>query len=710
MEYLAHKDEKTGRKQALFVHLKGTAARAEKFATAFGAGAAGYFCGIMHDAGKYLPAFQRRIRGSQERVDHSTPGAQEALTVYRDAAAAFCIAGHHGGLPDGGSRAADRADSATLYGRMKRKVGDYLDYKKELEIKRADTPGWAVRDAQSLFFYIRMLFSALVDADYLDTEEFMKNGAVERGGRESLRALLDKLEAYIARWNQADSKLDQRRGGILRALMAAGESHSGLFSLTVPTGGGKTVSSMAFALLHAINNGMARIIYVIPYVSIIEQTQKDFEDIFGKENVVAHYANVEYAAHENGAQADRRYLAAENWDAPIVLTTAVQFFESLYANKPSRCRKLHNIANSVIIFDEAQMLPVNYLMPCVSAISQLVENYRCTAVLCTATQPSLDRLFKKALPDYPIRELCPKEYASDPVFARVRYKDIGTLTDEELAGRLRLEKQALCIVNTKRQAQRVFALLGRGENCFHLSTAMTPEHRRSTLDDIRKLLETGEPCRVVSTSLVEAGVNVDFPAVYRALAGLDSVIQAGGRCNREGERPICESFVYIFDTHEPPPQSILQNISAAKRAMRDNDVTSPEAVKSYFEFLYFTLKGVEQLDKKDIMAQVNSDAYPFASVAASFKLIDNSDCTVYVPRQGGEKLFDELLSDGPNRSLMRELGKYSVGVRAQRFFDLVDLGDVERVSENAGILRDLSLYDNRTGLTLEAVEGKGFFA
>lgn len=710
MEYLAHKDKETGREQALSKHLTNTAVRAEKFAGAFGASAAGYFCGIMHDAGKYLPAFQRRIRGSRERVDHSTPGAQAALKVYRDAAAAFCIAGHHGGLPDGGSRAADHANSATFWGRMKREVGQFSDYKNELEIVGADQPNWAVRDEQSLFFFIRMLYSALVDADYLDTEEFMKNGAAERGGGESLQALMDKLEAYTAQWNPAGSKLNKRRGGILRALMAAGENHRGLFSITVPTGGGKTVSSMAFALLHALNNGMARIIYVIPYVSIIEQTQKVFEDIFGEDNVVAHYANVEYAAPEDGAQADRRYLAAENWDAPIILTTSVQFFESLFANKPSRCRKLHNIANSVIIFDEAQMLPVNYLTPCVFAVSQLVENYRCSAVLCTATQPSLDSLFKDALPAYPILELCPKEYASDPVFTRVCFKNIGTLTDEELAGRLRLEKQALCIVNAKRQAQRVFVLLGSEENCFHLSTAMTPEHRRGTLDDIRKLLETGEPCRVVSTSLVEAGVDVDFPAVYRELSGLDSVIQAGGRCNREGKRPASESFVYIFDTPEPPPQSMLQNISAAKRALRDSGAASPEAVKSYFEFLYCTLKGVEQLDKKGILAQINSGEFPFAGVAASFKLIENADCTVYVPRQGGEELFEQLLRCGPSRGLMRNLGQFAVGVRAQRFFDLVDLGAVERVSENAGILRDLSLYDNRTGLTLEAIEGKGFFA
>ncbi len=709
MKYLAHRNVETGREQALSKHLLDTAKRAAEFAGAFGAETSGCFCGLLHDAGKYLPGFQRRIRGSPERVDHSTPGAQTAFKEYGDVAAAFCIAGHHGGLPDGGSRAADQAQDATFWGRMKRDAGDFGAYKKELDVAGAEIPGWALRNAQSLFFYIRMLFSALVDADYLDTEKFMRDGTVQRGGGESLQELMDGLEAYIADWWRAGSTLNQRRCDILRALMAAGESERGLFSLTVPTGGGKTVASMAFALLHALRNDMARVIYVIPYVSVIEQTQQVFEKIFGMDNVVAHYANVEYAAPENGEETDRRYLAAENWDAPIILTTAVQFFESLYGNKPSRCRKLHNMANSVVIFDEAQMLPAPSLAPCVSAIAQLVEHYRCSAVLCTATQPSLDPLFARFLPQYPIRELCPKAYAADPVFTRVSFKLAGTLADEELARRLLLEKQALCIVNTKRQARRVFALTG-GENCFHLSTNMPPIRRRTVLARIRELLKADEPCRVVSTSLVEAGVDVDFPVVYRALAGLDSMIQAAGRCNREGKRSACESFVYIFSTSEKAPQSMRQNIDAAARALRNGDIASPTTVKAYFDFLYYVLRGEDRLDKKDILAEIDRHTLPFAGVAASFKLIDNADCTVYIPCHGGAEAVEALLRNGPSRSLMRRLGQFAVGVNAQRFCDLVNTGAVEQVSENAGILRDMSLYDAHAGLSLDVVEGQGLFA
>lgn len=535
-----------------------------------------FFCGRLHDIGKYSDAFQRRIRGSSERVDHSTAGATVAMEEYRNIPAAFCIAGHHSGLPDLGSKRSDTPDSSTFCGKMSRKVGqdieDFEAFRSEVNVTAPPAiPQKFLADAQSQMFFIRMLYSCLVDADYLDTEAFMTYGQIKRGNEISLVQLQERLEEYIASWWDAQNGLNQKRCEILKTCIEVGGQGSGLFTLTVPTGGGKTVSSMALALRQALVNKLRRIIYVIPYTSIIEQTQAVFEKIFGKENVVAHYANVEYSTDETaGTELRSPYLATENWDAPIILARAVQFFESLYANRPTRCRKLHNIVNSVIIFDEAQMLPVPYLKP-----SQLVRNYGCSALLCTATQPALNPLFEEQLSQKP-QEICTQVSELHTFFQRVLFRTVGKSSDEELAERLRNEMQVLCIVNSRKQAQSVFAML-ECENTYHLSTTMYPLHRRYVLDEIRDRLKKGLPCRVVSTSLVEAGVDVDFPVVYRALAGLDSMIQAGGRCNREGKRARAESVVSIFETDQKPPRMLEQNISSAERVMRTfEDISYPK--------------------------------------------------------------------------------------------------------------------------------------
>lgn len=713
MEYIAHINAETAEQQKLIDHLNGTAYRAKKFAEKFGAEEIAAQCGMLHDIGKYSCAFQRRIRGSSEQVDHSTAGAQVAFKEYRDVPAAFCISGHHGGLPDGGSRA-DTGDMPTFQGKMKRVVGrdieDFGAYSDEVSASKAVIPMELCGDNKSRFFFVRMLYSCLVDADFLDTEEFMSGGGVARGGYDDISALWEKLELYISSWRDPKTELNKKRCEILSTLIDSGEGEKGLFSLTVPTGGGKTVSSMAFALRHALTHGMSRIIYVIPYTSIIEQTQAEFEKIFGEENVVAHYADVNYEADESKAEMDRRRLSTENWDAPIIITTSVQFFESLFSNRSSRCRKLHNISDSVIIFDEAQMLPVPVLRPCVYAISQLVGKYGCSAVLCTATQPSLARLFKEELPNITIRELCPDLSDMFDVFRRVKFVFTGKLSDDELAERLLDEKQVLCVVNSKRQAQQLFLRIKSGCSAYHLSTAMTAADRQETLSVIRTLLKDGKPCRVVSTSLIEAGVDVDFPVVYRALAGLDSMIQAGGRCNRERKRPPEESCVYLFETDEKPPRAIEQNIGATRHVMRSHDdILSPAAVEDYFSFLFYTLKDDKALDLKDIIGQANSAKLPFATVASQFKIIDNADRTVFIPIDEGERLVHELTGAGPGKKLLRKLGRYSVGVYPEYFESLIASGAAVRVAENAAVLHDMDLYDRECGLKFSAEGGKALF-
>jgi CRISPR-associated endonuclease/helicase Cas3 len=714
MPYIAHKDQTGDRLQSVAAHLLGTAELAAGFAAAFGAEDEGRRCGMLHDIGKYSDAFQRRINGSPERVDHSTAGAWEAARL-KDVCAAFCIAGHHGGLPDGGTKM-DPPDGTTLHSRLNRAehggIEDFGAFRREVDIPAASPPPALVGSARESLFFIRMLYSCLVDADYLDTESFMRGTDSDRGGFPPLEEYRERLLSHILPWLENPSgDLGEMRSEILRAAISVGDAPRGLFTFTAPTGSGKTVSSMAFALSHARALGLRRVVYVIPYCSIIEQTQSVFEDIFGDGSIVAHYSDVEYETGEYRAagERDKRYLAAENWDAPVVLTTTVQFFESLFGSRPSRCRKLHNLAGSVLIFDEAQMLPAPYLRPCAAAISELIRNYGCSAVLCTATQPALDRLFEEFLSSAAPRELCPRRGEMYERFRRVRYERAGTLSDEALASRLAEHKQALCVVNRRDQAQELYAMLPE-EGRFHLSTAMCPSDRRVKLDEIRARLKSGGVCRVVSTSLVEAGVDVDFPVVFRALAGLDSIVQAGGRCNREGTPGIVNGVVYIFESDRPAPRMLAQNIAAAKYALEKYpDPASPEAISAYFNKLFYFEKGMEALDAKEILKLCESGAFPFSEISARFRVIDSSQYSVYIPLPGSESLFSKLERFGPSRSVMRKLGQYAVGVYPEHYAELAGAGVVRGVAENAAVLEDMALYDRNTGLKLTVDEGRGNF-
>lgn len=462
MEYLAHIDG--DREQSVKEHLQGTAELAEKFAAKFRKADWGYCCGMLHDIGKYSAEFQKKIKENLDiRVDHSTAGAKVCENL--DGCywlLTYCIAGHHAGLPDLGREGLP----SSLLGRLKKRLCDYSAYEKEIEIPQITTPPIAMNPEQdpnfALSVFIRMLYSCLVDADFLDTEQFMNNGTVQRDSGESMDVLLEKLQNYTAKWliNRNDTTIDGRRSEILRNCLEMGKSSKGLFQLTVPTGGGKTVASLAFALQHAVENHMDRVIYVIPYTSIIEQNAQVFREILSSENVLENHSNVDY---ESSEEFKPMQLAAENWDKPVVVTTNVQFFESLYANKSSKCRKLHNIVNSVIIFDEAQMLPPNYLKPCMAMIEELLQQYGTSIVLCTATQPALQQFLPEK---YVARELCPRREEQFRFFERVTYQNIDTVTEEEMAEKLQQEWHALCIVNTRKRAQRLYERL-QGEGVYH---------------------------------------------------------------------------------------------------------------------------------------------------------------------------------------------------------------------------------------------------
>jgi CRISPR-associated endonuclease/helicase Cas3 len=701
-----------GEKQTVKSHLEQTAQLCAQFAAPFGGEGQGYLAGLAHDLGKYSVAFQRRLNGSPERVDHSTPGA--FLCAKRNQPyAAFCVAGHHGGLPDLGGQG-DTADQPTLFGRMRRAEEHKMDpapcWSQEIKLTDPKLPDFCGKDGLTDAFFTRMLYSCLVDADFLDTEKFMAEQPVERGGGDSIPVLEQRLEEYIAHWFPPKGELNTRRCEILSACLSQGKSQApGLFTLTVPTGGGKTVASLAFALSHAKEHGLSRVIYVIPYTSIIEQTSDVFRSILGDENVLEHHSGTIYEEEEEPTPETMRLLrATENWNANIVVTTAVQFFESLYANRPSKCRKLHNIANSVVIFDEAQMLPLPYLRPCVSAIAQLVAHYGVSAVLCTATQPALAPLFQEFLPDVPAVELCPQTDAESEVFCRVSFQKAGKLTWDMVAERMNQQTQVLCIVNSRKSAQAVFQQL-KGDGCFHLSTLMYPAHRRQILKEIRRRLKEGLPCRTVSTSLIEAGVDVDFPTVFREKAGLDSILQAAGRCNREGERSPAQSVVTVFSGEGKNPPLFAQSIAAGQVAMeRYSDWSSREAVDRYFREL-LDLKGPAAQDQKEILTMLQTGSMPFHTVAERFHLIESETRTIYIPEGDGAGLVERLRQGERSRALFRQLAQYGVSVYEQHFGALYDGGDLELLDGEFAVLNDLTLYSSTTGLSLQSDNGKALF-
>lgn len=709
VRYLAHLAQ-DGRSQTVVEHLNGTSDLCAAFAASFGAEEQGRLAGLAHDLGKYSDAFQRRLQGSAERVDHATAGAAECCKRGQ-VCAAFAVAGHHGGLPDGGGKG-DHQDEPTFCGRMRKAALGKLEpceaWQGEVRLPAASPP--AFPDPPEEMFFTRMLYSCLVDADFLDTETFMAGAEQERGGGDRIEDLEEKLQSHISRWFSPQGELNRERCAVLRRCLDQGAvQEPGLFTLTIPTGGGKTVASLAFALRHARAHGLRRVVYVIPYTSIIEQNAQVFRDILGDKNVLEHHSGVLYDI-EDEARPDNARLAraAENWDMPVVVTTAVQFFESLFANRSSQCRKLHNLAKSVIIFDEAQMLPIPYLRPCVFAIAQLVKNYGASAVLCTATQPALDGVFTEFLPGRSPVELCPPEVFHREVFQRVTFRREERLSQEAVAERLGRHKQALCIVNSRKSAQQIYDLLDK-EVAFHLSTLMYPAHRKAALEQIRTRLKGGLPCRVVSTSLIEAGVDVDFPAVFREEAGLDSILQAAGRCNREGKRPAGESIVTIFQNETPPPSLFELPAAAGRQALNlCGRPDSPEAIRCYFQEL-LDLKGPKALDQKNILTMMGREWMPFRKTAEKFHLIDSETRTVYIPLGGGEELVQRLRSGERSRSLFRALGQYGVSIYPQHFEALNLAGDLEVLADGSAVLTNLALYDNDKGLSLTADSGKGLF-
>lgn len=721
MEYTAHKREADGKEinQPLTEHLKNVGELCAKFAEPVGLSECGRVTGLLHDIGKYQEDFQKKIKENKNiRVDHSTPGAFEACKLGLNMST-FCIAGHHGGLPNMGNRT-DTSDDYTVCGRLKRKVGDYSFWKKEQPDFTANNsiePRTEKDNKLEIAFLTKMLYSCLVDADFLDTEAFMNDKQIERNIGTSMEELLASLNQYIKRWEKPNGRLNALRSDILNECINEGKSNKQdkLFTLTVPTGGGKTVSSLAFALNYAVENKKTRVIYVVPYTSIIEQNSQVFRNILGDKNVLEHHSNVSF--DENHDELNAMQLACENWDYPLIVTTAVQFFESLYSNKPSSCRKIHNIANSVVIFDEAQMLPVKYIKPCVDAMWQLTNLCNTAVVLCTATQPNLEGFFDECSKSKArFKEISSSASKSTEAFKRVNYVCDGELDDDALSARLLEENEVLCIVNTKAHARRLFDFIGASQWHYHLSTYMHPNHRRKVIEEIKNRLEYNKAhpenprvCRVISTSLTEAGVDMDFPTVYRAVSGIDSILQAGGRCNRESKHDPEKSLVHIFKTDKiPKMQRLNVEVSEMVLSKYGDKIYLPEAISFYFERLYKYKVAENAFDEKKILE--NQGNFSFEQVARDFKMIDNDTIAIYIPTEENQEDIAQLREGKCHRELFRRLQGFCVNVYKYEFDRLMESSALEVTKDGFYILADKALYDSSVGIKVPDSDlGSGIF-
>ena len=717
--------------QSLMEHLEGTAQRAQRNAAKFDSGEWGRALGLNHDTGKGRLVWQdylkdksgfgydedAHLEGKPGKILHAIYGAKLAEEVFGKGVGrvlAYAIAGHHAGLPDWSS--AEGAGQASLEFQEKQATGwEEIDSRlvEMLRALPALRPPWNLVSTRLNFsLWVRMLYSCLVDADFLDTEAYMdQDKSKQRGDFCSIKELSDKFNRHISEnFSLDDAPAEKKeiceiRTDIRNKCVQMAREPQGIFSLSVPTGGGKTLSTLAFGLEHALEHKLDRIIYVIPYTSIIEQNANVFREAVGADQVVEHHYSLDIDEVSTQAR-----LAAENWNAPIIVTTSVQFFESLFAAKPSRCRKLHNIAKSVVILDEAQLLPAEFLEPILEIMQLLTEHYHVTFVISTATQPAFgERKGFKGLKD--IREIIGSADDVKGLYASLKRNAVILPTDlkipsswEEIAVKLSEYDQVLCVVSDRKSCRELYRLMPKGT--IHLSGLMCGQHRSQVIDEIKKKLEKKEPVRVISTQLVEAGVDFDFPVVYRALAGLDSIIQAAGRCNREGILGMGKVVVFV-----PPrnaPVGILRKAaeSAAGMVSSGADPLAYDVFERYFSELYWKVKP---LDKYDICRLLDLKANDpkessiyFRTAAKKFKIIDDSQIKTIFVRYGlGSELIDRLKAQGPDRRLLRQLQRYTVNIYNQSFDEMLKRRALEEAYPGVYALVSDSDYSETIGLKID---------
>ncbi len=702
--------------QSVEEHSKGVAELAYRFASPFGMKFWGKALGMLHDIGKNTDDFQRYIRvksgydqvaGRWRDKDHAWIGAKAIYDIYNDLLIMpNIIAGHHRGL----------YDIFELQKVVDRELPEGIAGKNEKY--ELDVPPF-VCNGMKCNHLVRMLFSCLVDADYLDTERFMHPQTYsERGDYDSIETLKEMLDTHIRKLSKGpETDVNRIRNEVQTLCIKSGkDSDTGFYQLTVPTGGGKTLASMVWALHHAAARGKKRVIVAIPYTSIITQTAQTLRDIFGERNVLEHHSVID-EAKITGANR----LAMENWDAPIIVTTNVQLFESMYSNRPGKCRKLHSLCDSVVVLDEVQALPMSMLQPVTDAMDAYCTMFKTSFILCTASQPILDGNHKglgieefKGLKGQ-VDSIIPDELELHERLRRVRIEfEEEPIDIETIAGKVARQDRALCVVNTRNIAAQIYDALPEGakKGSYHLSRMMCPAHTLKSIDEIKKrLAETDKPVRVISTQLIEAGVDIDFPTVFRQEAGLDSLLQAAGRCNREGR--LKEGTTYVFSISDYHPRGAVKNaIYALKRILKSGAKTdwfAPQTMRQYFTYLFsvtdkFDIKGIREL-----LENPNNARYQEAS--ERFRMIDDAGRPVIVNYDSDaehageaghisepERLVDILRSAGPSRSLMRKLGQYTVNINSRLFESFLKDGVVKQVWEGIYYIPLREQYDPTTGL------------
>lgn len=695
-------------KQANEDHQKGVADFASKFAGEFGMAEWGHVLGLLHDKGKEQKTFQQHIQkesgyAPDTRVEgdysHAYVGALIAKKLFNSPPYYQVIdnilMGHHRGLYD-------HRDKEEI---LKKEIPN--DVSVELIDEKLNMT--SLGSPKDVHHFIRMLYSCLVDADYLDTERFMMpEQSLLRRGKSTIEELLLKLEAYLDELKRkaVDTEVNKIRNEVQQYCIDTSENNVDFYSLTVPTGGGKTLSSVLWALRHAKKNELKRIIIAIPYTSIITQTAAVLRNIFGDENVLEHHSNVNLMDEDEGNEnAQKLKLATENWDYPIIVTTNVQLFESLFSNKPSVCRKLHNIVNSVLILDEVQTLPMEFLRPIVDTLDTLKRVFNVSILFTTASQPVLSGRIEgtnplvsfDALPQ--IKEIVPQKANLHERLRRV-ILDIDNIPQsyDDIAKKVAQHPRVLCIVNTRKDAKEIYSRLPKEGICLHLSRMMCPAHVRETIESIKDALknDSNKVIRVVATQLIETGVDIDFPVVYRQEAGLDSILQAAGRCNREGRLGLCTTYVFALQ-NGLPRGFITQTNNARKNMVGDYDWFSPKAMTEYFRQLH---ARTGSFDKAQIRFLLYTQELQFEEAANNFQLIDDSTTSIVVNWEKGHvsSLVEHLQSEEFSYSLMKEIAQYSVNVRNNDLKILLEAGVIEEIKEGVLFIRDTDFYDERIGL------------
>ena len=707
--------------QTLTTHLEGVALKASGFAIQPFSSVA-YNAGLWHDVGKATAEFQARLRGATDHVEHSGCGAKlidkfcGAGAIARDVAVAleYVISGHHSGLPDYGTRA-DNESMGTLMAKLAREFGDCSRIADKLALKnmdeyRAFLNGGDIKSVvawrERFVFSVRYLYSLLTDADYLDTEEYALGvrDRIQVDFALAEKKLHDRLDGF-----PTDTAVRLARKKLQHTAYDAVDGSSKIFTLDMPTGSGKTLAGLSVALKLLRERNLKRIIYIIPYTSILDQTANEFYNYFDADKMLVHHSNVDYeelrymlgesGSDDGESAAEKLKKSTENWDAPVVLTTNVRFFESIYSNRSSALRKLHNMAESVLVFDEIHTLPTKFLQPCLNAVNRLTSDYGSVALFMTATMPDFDGAAKK---------YCRFDFESTPlitdksdfgVFSNCNVVDLGSCDDEDICRRASEKTSALIIVNSREHAAELYAAMSG--NKVHLSTAVTPKDREKAFERIRAALKSNEKITVVSTSLVEAGVDLDFESVFRESAGLDNILQAAGRCNREGKRQDCTTYVFK-SVGKSERGELGAKVSVTNRLMRGGaDVRSSECIMEYFDEVYRFGDDDRSVatDSPKYMCGNNPTAYNFATYAEVFKLIENDNSFgVVIPDEEIEQELNALRHGG--RANARKLRYRTASVTRKVFEELCDMGAVERVGSYA-VLALPSCYSSETGLTAD---------